>query len=284
MTHANARRDESWQYQEQDSSGSDQYRDREYYASEHNGPSAANYPQYHAEHLLRRDHGGQRSDYRGASHSGPPAYRGNEQRYAGPPRYTPQRFGGHEEIRHDSFGYTEVERQPYSFEPYLPYGPDGNAGWNPRPGDLNGDYADYGGPWNGQAYPRRAAPSQVGYQGPRGDHWHGRDDGRYGERYAGNLGGWSPDPAGEHHGHGKHFDPDYHQWRSEQIRKLDSDYDDWRRERYTKFSDDFNNWRNTRSTGGPTQSNTSVLPGTQSTGGTTASADASQRKAGTGKS
>jgi hypothetical protein len=44
-----------------------------------------------------------------------------------------------------------------------------------------------------------------------------------------------------------HPDPDYHQWREEQIRKLDDDYDSWRNERYKKFSSDFDSWRKNRS-------------------------------------
>ncbi|MES2207588.1 MAG: hypothetical protein V4525_12460 [Pseudomonadota bacterium] len=47
--------------------------------------------------------------------------------------------------------------------------------------------------------------------------------------------------------HAHRFDPDYHQWREEQVRKLDSDYHSWREERYKKFADEFNEWRETRS-------------------------------------
>ncbi len=48
---------------------------------------------------------------------------------------------------------------------------------------------------------------------------------------------------------GQAFDPDYQQWRDEQIRNLDSDYETWRKDRYKKFSDEFNTWRSSRSTG-----------------------------------
>ena len=44
-----------------------------------------------------------------------------------------------------------------------------------------------------------------------------------------------------------HDDPDYQQWRDEQMRNLDRDYESWRGERYRKFSDDFSNWRSNRS-------------------------------------
>ena len=41
----------------------------------------------------------------------------------------------------------------------------------------------------------------------------------------------------------QHHDPDYHQWRSEQMQALDNDYRNWRQDRYKKFSDEFSNWR-----------------------------------------
>ncbi|MES2980318.1 MAG: hypothetical protein V4731_18005 [Pseudomonadota bacterium] len=47
-------------------------------------------------------------------------------------------------------------------------------------------------------------------------------------------------------GHQREFDPDYYQWRSEQMRKLDRDYEQWRQERYQKFSEEFNRWRSQR--------------------------------------
>ena len=50
--------------------------------------------------------------------------------------------------------------------------------------------------------------------------------------------------------HSGHHDPDYHQWRSEQLRNLDRDYDDWRNERYGKFAEEFNNWRSQRASQG----------------------------------
>lgn len=43
-----------------------------------------------------------------------------------------------------------------------------------------------------------------------------------------------------------HHDPDYQQWRQEQMRLLDEDYQSWRQERYQKFADDFNTWRSSR--------------------------------------
>lgn len=48
-------------------------------------------------------------------------------------------------------------------------------------------------------------------------------------------------------------DPDYHQWREEQLRMLDDDYESWRKERYQKFSEEFNTWRANRTGSGATQ-------------------------------
>jgi hypothetical protein len=51
---------------------------------------------------------------------------------------------------------------------------------------------------------------------------------------------------GEQRGDDQQFDPDYHQWRSEQMRNLDDDYREWRQDRYKKFSDEFTQWRKNR--------------------------------------
>lgn len=76
-----------------------------------------------------------------------------------------------------------------------------------------------------------------------------------------------------------HHDPDYHQWRSEQLQNFDNDYQRWRQERYRKFSDEFNEWRRQASNavppaqtraGGPdterAQASTSAALGGASTG------------------
>lgn len=42
------------------------------------------------------------------------------------------------------------------------------------------------------------------------------------------------------------FDPDYHQWRMEQLRAFDEDYRQWRQDRFRRFSDEFNQWRQGR--------------------------------------
>lgn len=50
---------------------------------------------------------------------------------------------------------------------------------------------------------------------------------------------------GQHQQH----DPDYHQWRDEQLRGMDEEYEAWRQERYRRFSDEFGEWRRKRESG-----------------------------------
>lgn len=64
----------------------------------------------------------------------------------------------------------------------------------------------------------------------------------------------------------QHHDPDYLNWRDEQIRNLDSDYDSWRQERYSKFSDDFNKWRSERATQSSQANKQDAGKGTGNTG------------------
>ena len=54
--------------------------------------------------------------------------------------------------------------------------------------------------------------------------------------------GWGREDAGQR----QYFDPDYYQWRNEQMSALDDDYRNWRQDRYKKFSDEFSTWRNSR--------------------------------------
>lgn len=60
-------------------------------------------------------------------------------------------------------------------------------------------------------------------------------------------GGGDRSNAQQHGQQGGRFDPDYEQWRQEQMRSLDDDYHAWRTERYRKFSDEFGEWRKNRS-------------------------------------
>ena len=208
MTNPKLRRAEDWQHHDRYDAAAAEPRERDYPSGRHHEPSAANYPQYLAENRhIRR---GNQEHYDQSRH---PMDRGendaHEYRYGDQPRFSPLRFGSYDEVRNDSFGYTEVERQPHSFSPYLQ---GGRTGQQLHPGYYDPAYSNVGMNWSGPGYLH------------------------------------SPEQFRQHaqHEHPRHPDPDYHQWRSEQIRQLDDDYDQWRRERYQKFSEDFNNWRSTR--------------------------------------
>ena len=51
-------------------------------------------------------------------------------------------------------------------------------------------------------------------------------------------------------GQGRHSDPDYQQWRDEQLRRFDDDFEAFRRERYGKFATEFDAWRSNRASQG----------------------------------
>lgn len=209
MTNPKLRRAEDWQHHDRYDAAAAEPRERDYPSGRHHEPSAANYPQYLAENRhIRR---GNQEHYDQSRH---PMDRGendaHEYRYGDQPRFSPLRFGSYDEVRNDSFGYTEVERQPHSFGPYARAGREMHG--QPHPGYYDPVYGNVGVNWNGPGYLHN--PDQFQHA-----------------------------PS---HGHAHHGDPDYHQWREEQIRKLDSDYHQWRQERYQKFSEDFNTWRATR--------------------------------------
>jgi hypothetical protein len=75
----------------------------------------------------------------------------------------------------------------------------------------------------------------------------------------------------DHQGHPHQHDPDYWQWRNEQMRALDDDYSAWRKERYSKFSDDFSQWRSQRQKGGGTGGSGTGGSSGSGTGGSAAS-------------
>ena len=113
------------------------------------------------------------------------------------------------------------------------YGPDNTGGdWNAqrawRDESRTRDY--------GSTYGQSSADN---YQGQRG--WQGgpNNQDRYGDN--GYQGNFQQGQRGQ-----SYHDPDYHQWRSEQLNRLDRDYDEWRQHRYQRFSEDFDNWRSNR--------------------------------------
>ena len=127
------------------------------------------------------------------------------------------------------------------------YGLSRDAGYNPRETNANDNWE----PENSRG-PRGYGHSQA-YGGPLGY----QDDSHRGEQSwqqfndrfsrSGAQGGNTQGGFESHSGTGgQHHDPDYHQWRSDQIRGLDSDYKAWRDERYSKFSSEFGEWRKGR--------------------------------------
>ena len=114
------------------------------------------------------------------------------------------------------------------------FGPDGNNGGR----DWNQGY-----PGN-QGYGQSAVDRNQGYGRQRDWQQHApSNQGGYGDD--GYQGNWQRGQGGGQSYH----DPDYHQWRSEQVSQLDRDYDEWRQHRYQRFSDEFNDWRSNRNRG-----------------------------------
>lgn len=147
-----------------------------------------------------------------------------------------------------------------------PAGPQGDwgrsRGWS-SPGGHGGSQGGYGGYGNTGGAGRFGADS-LAHEGVYGqgrtpsgrDRFRGDED----PGWHGAWGGSSAQTGGYGHGSARHgmgggdrgqdqpFDPDYHQWREEQLRRLDDDYRSWRQDRYKKFSDEFSTWRAGRGT------------------------------------
>lgn len=102
--------------------------------------------------------------------------------------------------------------------------------------DRAGPYRDplYGNP-HGNAHGETYGGA---YSSPSGGGYYGSDYQRGGD--------WADRPRPTGLESRNDFDPDYHQWRNEQVRQLDSDYQSWRKDRYKKFADEFSSWRSSR--------------------------------------
>ena len=199
-----------------------------------------NWDHQHSEHP-RRPGPGQMEQYadHNRQHGGPP-YRGHDgQGYERGSWDAPER-------RNE--GMQQADRAQASYGRYGAPDVHGPAGRG------YGDGYDYGRPRH---------PGYPGQPGPERDHrtqGHGDEDDR--GRYQGGGGGYQSN-AGEYAntqryggagdqtgygsgpGYGPH-DPDYQQWRRQQMESLDAEYASWRGERYQKFAEDFGAWRSSR--------------------------------------
>ena len=175
--------------------------------------------------------------------------------------------------------YDEQDRKP------------GGSQQGPRPGRTRRLGRGPAGPQRRPEQPgrqqlRRLAPrgspgnehgAPGGQDDPRGQSEWSRPGGSPGGHQAGYFGGGKggrfsapgAEPGFGGSGRGQEhtqFDPDHHQWRSEQMRALDADYRQWREERYKRFSEEFSTWRQHRTrtarSGAEGTSGSSPEPGT----------------------
>ncbi len=142
--------------------------------------------------------------------------------------------------------------------------------------ERRGQYPQYGETEYGVYGPRYAGSGSGQSNYASGGYWGSRERGGQGQRYG--MGDERGDDRWNRQGYGQsawqhevergqhHMDPDYLQWREEQIRNLDADYQRYRQERYRKFADEFGLWRRSReSSSSPSgQGSTSQSPMSQS--------------------
>lgn len=112
--------------------------------------------------------------------------------------------------------------------------------------------------WNQASYPGRYGHhGQYGQYGQQAPFGQGPQNGQGSAPFGNALDPYSPQPGlGQGHEaqggwqqvdqHQDLYDPDYHQWRTEQMRSFDEDYRRWRQERFRRFSEEFNQWRQSR--------------------------------------
>lgn len=153
-------------------------------------------------------------------------------------------------------------------------GPGGYAGRHEAQPGGRGDFGRHDDDRN-QRY--RGPDSAVEWGNSGAPPW-GRDDESFGSSPRSGQGRFGA--AGQADPH--RFDPDYDQWRSEQLRNLDDDYDAWRKDRYKKFSAEFNAWRSSRSGSQPGRDDSSSTRG-QAGSGSSTSIGSTQDEPGSGK-
>ncbi|MBV8635404.1 MAG: hypothetical protein JO002_12995 [Burkholderiaceae bacterium] len=152
-----------------------------------------------------------------------PEHDGPDERYGQEGRSSGSGYVGNE-----GFGRDSRHDQGYGSSEHTHYGARGHGDTyfgHPRsPGDEGRDQ------WRHQGYDQDFG-RHGGYDRPQYQHG-GSPEGHWSE-------------SGTRQGQ-RHHDPDYDQWRNEQISNLDRDYHEYRQERYKKFSSDFDAWRSNR--------------------------------------
>lgn len=130
-------------------------------------------------------------------------------------------------------------QQPSAYQ----YPPQQHSGYDPRSDALGANFNSRYGPYSANDNPRRrhddypqARPqmrSEAFERQPFAQHYpapqQGYQDPRSQQPYQG-----QPQP---------HHDPDYLQWRDEQMQQMDENYQAWRQQRYAKFSNEFGEWQ-----------------------------------------
>ena len=179
-------------------------------------------------------------------------------RQGGYPQGRSQQQGGYSDYGQERFDQSRNGPR----RPYGDYHPQHNASDDfGQQGDHGYDPGPYGGgqfgqrPWGDERdWNRRSASSGADSRewAPPGPQ-HGKAYPRGYDRSGSDYGGQGCDVFGPRGSEGEmgqsdqgQFDPDYHQWRNEQLRTLDDDYRNWRQDRYKKFSDEFSHWRKNR--------------------------------------
>lgn len=193
-----------------------------------------------------------------------------------------RRHGGEQHDQSRRYNEDDDNSSPFSSGPSRMGGRSGDAQSGRSSGARGaGDWRGGGDDWRSGSGGRWAEPDDG--MGSRDDgerrRWSQSSAGGYGGmpggHEGGGYGGMSAGQGGQYGGRGmgspsssagggygsrqrgsddNQFDPDYHQWRSEQMRNLDDDYRSWRQDRYKKFSEEFSNWRTARQKEGNTGS------------------------------
>ena len=134
-------------------------------------------------------------------------------------------------------GYAVGYAGPYSED----YGRDANRGYGPREGPAHGapGREDGSRPY-GAGLPVGAAHDYRNHR--RGGGGYDAQSGYRSNSGEPDYGGYGLAPGRPGHRYDE-FEPDYHQWRNEQLRLLDEDYLKFREERFRRFADEFNEWR-----------------------------------------